>query len=53
MGQYEDIVISAVGWTVHLIFMLSYLIILSAPLWIAVWLIADKVKRSRRKARRR
>lgn len=36
-----DILVSSVGWVVHFLMMLSYLAILTAPAWVAVWLILE------------
>ncbi len=46
----DDVVVEAVGWTVHLIFMLISWSILTAPIWVAIWLVVDWVYKRRRKA---
>ena len=46
MGGHE-MVVNAVGWIVHFIFMLGYWMFLSAPVWIVAWLIIDKVRRGK------
>ena len=36
-----EVVAHAIGWTVHLLFMLGYWFLLSSPIWLVVWLIVD------------
>jgi hypothetical protein len=48
-----DLLISGIGWLIHTLFIVGYLIILSAPIWVGVWVIVELTKRRREKAGRR
>ena len=37
-------IVDVVGGFVHLLFMLGYWALLSAPIWLIVWLVVDKIR---------